>query len=34
MQLSEISKSEYEVATINSIKKEYPGLRQESKAPT
>lgn len=34
VQIAEISVSEYNVAQTNRIKKEYGGLRQESKAPT
>ena len=34
MQILEISKKEYEIGVINSIKKKYPELRQESKNPT
>ena len=32
--ISEISVAEFNVTQINRIKKEYGGLRQESKAPT
>lgn len=33
-EITEISVSEFNVTQINRIKKEYGGLRQESKAPT
>lgn len=33
-EIKEISASEFNVTQINRIKKEYGGLRQESKAPT
>lgn len=34
MKIEEISASEYEAGVINTIAKEYPSFRQESKAPT
>lgn len=33
-EITEISVSEFNITQINRIKKEYGGLRQESKAPT